>query len=50
MKPLKSKVCITLDSDVVDIIKKLSEEDERSFSQYVNMVLKKHIKKNCHNS
>lgn len=44
MKPLKSKVSITLDDDLVERIKKLSEEDDRSFSQYINLVLKQHIK------
>ena len=40
MKPLKSKVSITLDDDIISKIKELSEEDDRSFSQYINMVLK----------
>ena len=44
MKPLKTKVSITLDSDVVEIIKQLAEEDDRSFSQYINLVLKDYIK------
>ena len=43
MKPLKSKVSITLDDDVIKKIKQLSEEDDRSFSQYINLVLKNHI-------
>jgi len=43
MKPLKVKVSITLDSDVIDKIKELAEKDDRSFSQYINMVLKEHI-------
>ena len=40
MKPLKEKVSITLDSDLIVTLKKLAEEDDRSFSQYINMVLK----------
>lgn len=43
MKPLKSKVSITLDSDIIEKIKLLAEKDERSFSQYINMVLKDHL-------
>lgn len=43
MKPLKSKVSITLDSDVIESIKKLAEQDDRSFSQYINIVLKAHL-------
>lgn len=46
MKPLKSKVSITLDEDVITKIKELAENDDRSFSQYINIVLKKHIEKN----
>ena len=44
MKPLKNKVSITLDADIIDRIKELAEEDERSFSQYINLVLREHIK------
>lgn len=43
MKPLKEKVCITLDDDIVREIKRLAEEDDRSFSQYINLILRKHI-------
>ena len=46
MKPLKEKVSITLDSDIVDKIKILADDDDRSFSQYINMVLKEYLKKN----
>ena len=45
MKPLKEKVSITLDEDLVQKIRELAENDERSFSQYINMVLKNHIKR-----
>lgn len=44
MKPLKNKVSITLDADIIDRIKELAEEDDRSFSQYIYLVLKEHIK------
>ena len=40
MKPLKTKVSITLDTDVIETIKDLAENDDRSFSQYINLVLK----------
>lgn len=46
MKPLKEKVSITLDSDVIAMIRRLAEADERSTSQYINMILKKHIGQN----
>ena len=42
-RPLKDKVSITLDSDVIQAIKELSELDDRPFSQYVNRVLRKHL-------
>lgn len=44
LKPLKEKVSITLDNDIVEKIKLLAEEDERSFSQYINKILKEHLK------
>ena len=46
MRPLKDKISITVDSDVVQKIKELAEADDRSFSQYINMVLKDHISTN----
>lgn len=44
MKPLKEKVSITIDSDIVQKIKEMAEKDDRSFSQYINMVLRNWIK------
>ena len=32
MKPLKNKVSITLDSDIIEQLKLLAEQDDRSFS------------------
>ena len=45
MKPLKNKISITLDGDIIQQIKELAEEDDRSFSQYINMILKEWINK-----
>ena len=45
MRPLKEKVSITLDADIIIKIKELSEESDRSFSQYINLVLKSYLKK-----
>ena len=45
MKPLKNKVSITLDEDVIERIKQLAESDDSSFSQYINMVLKDYLNK-----
>ena len=43
MKPLKKKVSITLNADTINQIKSISEQDDRSFSQYINLVLKEHL-------
>ena len=44
MKLLKEKVSITIDSDILGKIRIAAEEDDRSLSQYINIVLKEHIK------
>ncbi len=44
-KPYKQKVSVSLDEDIIAEIKKLAENDDRSFSQYINLVLKEHIAK-----
>lgn len=44
MKPLKQKISITLDEDIIKKLKELSEECDRSLSQYINLVLKEHLK------
>ncbi len=44
MKPLKRKVSITLDGDLIDEIRRRAEEDDRSFSQYINIVLREYLK------
>ena len=43
MKPLKRNVSISLDPDIIQKIKEYSEESDRSFSQYINILLRKHI-------
>lgn len=45
MKPLKVKVSVTLHQDVVEQIKQLAQEDDRSLSQYINLLLKSHLGK-----
>lgn len=44
MKPLKEKISITIDSDILSKIKEKAEYDDRSLSQYINLVLKQHIR------
>ncbi|MCI8607679.1 MAG: ribbon-helix-helix protein, CopG family [Hungatella sp.] len=46
MKPLKTKVSITLDADIIEQLKRLAEADDRSFSQYINLILKESLAKN----
>lgn len=45
-KPYKQKVSVSLDEDIITEIKQLTENDDRSFSQYINLVLREHITKN----
>lgn len=44
LKPLKEKISITIDNDILAKIKEKAEYDDRSLSQYINIVLKQHIK------
>ena len=43
MKPLKESISITIDSDLLAELKKEAERDDRSLSQYINLILKKYI-------
>ena len=45
MKPLKEKISITIDGDLLETLRKQAECDDRSLSQYINLVLKEHISK-----
>ena len=45
MKPLKEKISITIDSDILAAVRDLAEADDRSLSQYINLILKEHLKK-----
>ena len=40
----ETEVSVTLDEDIVKRVKELSEEQQRSFSQYINLVLTEHLK------
>ncbi len=44
MKPLKEKISITIDNDILKFLKEQAEFDDRSLSQYINIVLKQHVK------
>lgn len=43
MKPLKTKISITLDHTIYEKVKELAEYDDRSVSSYVNLVLREHL-------
>lgn len=45
MKPLKQRVSLTLDPDIMEKIKILAEDNDRSFSQYINLILREHVNK-----
>lgn len=45
MKPLKEKISITLDSDLLEKLRIAAENDDRPLSQYINVILKDHIRK-----
>jgi len=49
MKPLKSKISITIDSDLLEQLKEAAERDDRSLSQYINLILKQHLKESDEN-
>ena len=41
---LKKNISMTLDVEVIEGMRKLAEENDRSLSQYVNLVHKKYLK------
>ncbi|MBQ8342060.1 MAG: ribbon-helix-helix protein, CopG family [Clostridia bacterium] len=43
MKPLKQRVSLTLDPEIIEAIKLRAEDCDRSVSQYINLVLKEHL-------
>ena len=45
MKPLKEKISITIDQDVLKELRYKAECDDRSLSQFINLILKEYIQK-----
>ena len=43
MRPLKERISITIDSDLLELVREEAENDDRSVSQFINLVLKKYI-------
>lgn len=46
MKLLKEKISITIDSDLLELLRQEAEKDDRSLSQYISVALKEHIRNN----
>ena len=44
LRPLKVKVSITLDEEVVKKLRVLAEEDDRQLSSYINLVLRNYLR------
>ena len=44
MKPLKVKVSITIDEDIAEEIRSMAESDDRSLSQFINLILKEFLR------
>ena len=43
LRPLKEKISITIDSDLLETLRQQAEYDCRSLSQYINLLLKRHL-------
>ncbi len=43
MKPMKTSVSITLDDPILEQIRLLAEQEDRSLSSYINLVLRAHL-------
>ena len=43
MKPLKEHISITIDSDLLAKLREKEEEDDRSVSSFINLILKKYL-------
>ena len=46
---MKKKVSVTLDEDIIEKLRELAEENDRSLSQYVNLLLKQHLAQTAKN-
>lgn len=44
MKPLETSISITIDEDLLERVKIEAEKDDRSVSQFINIILKNYIK------
>ena len=44
LKPLKEKISITVDADVLAKARYWAEQDDRSLSQFINLALREYVK------
>jgi len=44
LKPLKIKVSLSLDEEIVKKLRVLAEEDDRQLSSYINLVLRNYLR------
>lgn len=44
MKPLKVKVSLSLDEEIVKKLRILADEDDRQLSSYINIVLRNYLR------
>ncbi len=45
MRPLKERISITIDNDILEKARDLAEYDDRSLSQFINIAVKEYVKK-----
>ncbi|MBQ8351762.1 MAG: ribbon-helix-helix protein, CopG family [Clostridia bacterium] len=43
MKPMKERISITIDSDLLMKLRKMADNNERSLSQCINIILKNYV-------
>ena len=43
MRPLKEKISITIDSDLLEKLREKVDEDCRPLSQYINLILRRYM-------
>lgn len=43
MRPLKEKISISIDSDLLEKLREKADEDCRPLSQYINLILRKYM-------
>lgn len=48
MRPLKEKISVSIDGDLLAMLRAEAEYDGRSLSQYINLVLKRHCEANLY--